>query len=47
MGCGGAELDIFKQLTEKELQKIDSCVLEYHPDAYGSDELLAVRLEGM
>jgi FkbM family methyltransferase len=42
--CEGAELEILKLLTEKELQKIDSFVIEYHPEAYGLQELIGLML---
>jgi len=42
--CEGAELDILKQLTEKELRKIDSFVIECHPESYGLQELIGLTL---
>ena len=42
--CEGAELDILKQLTEKELRKIDSFVIECHPESYGLQELTGLTL---
>ena len=42
--CEGAELDILKQVTEKELRKIDSFVIEYHPESYDLRELIGLML---
>jgi FkbM family methyltransferase len=42
--CEGAELDILKQVTEKELRKIDSFVIEYHPESYALQELIGLML---
>jgi hypothetical protein len=42
--CEGAELDILKQVTEKELRKIDSFVIEYHPESYALQELIELML---
>ena len=42
--CEGAELDILKQVTEKELRKIDSFVVEYHPESYDLQELTGLML---
>jgi FkbM family methyltransferase len=44
LDCEGAELEILKQLSEKELQKIDTFAIEYHRDAYSLQELLGVIL---
>jgi len=42
--CEGAELDILKQVTGKELRKIDSFVIEHHPEAYDLQELIGLML---
>ena len=42
--CEGAELDILKQVTEKELRKIDSFVIEYHSESYDLQELIELML---
>jgi FkbM family methyltransferase len=42
--CEGSELDILKQVTKKELGKIDSLTIEYHPDAYDLQELVGLML---
>jgi Methyltransferase FkbM domain len=44
LDCEGAESEILKQLSEKELQKIDAFAIEYHRDAYSLQELLGVIL---
>jgi FkbM family methyltransferase len=42
--CEGAELDILRQVTEKELRKIDSFVIEYHSESYDLQELIELML---
>jgi FkbM family methyltransferase len=42
--CEGAELDILKQVTEKDLRKIDSFAIEYHPESYDLQELVGLML---
>ena len=44
MDCEGAELDILKQVTEKELRKIDSFVIEYHSESYELPEMIELML---
>ena len=42
--CEGAELDILKQVTKKEVRKIDSFVIEHHPESYDVHELIELML---
>ncbi len=44
LDCEGAELNILKQLKPEHLNKIDSFVLEYHPQAYSLNELIELLL---
>jgi FkbM family methyltransferase len=44
LDCEGAELEILKRLSEKDLQKIDAFAIEYHREAYSLQELLQLIL---
>jgi len=45
LDCEGAELDIIKSLSVRSISQFDSMAIEYHPQAYDTEDLIDILLD--